>query len=137
MYTNRFKISFSFYFFPNTFILLAKYNAFNISFRQCLLPSHLHEPLIESITILLNDTNLMQYSHIKVLNSFIVLWLLSKLQGWFDQRIVFFLFKTTVLNLLTSQSEKISMPSSPNTMMLTAYATFELYTNTSKPNKNM
>lgn len=59
MYTNRFKIIFSFYFFPNTFILLVKYNAFNISFRQCLLPSHLHEPLIESITILLNDTNLM------------------------------------------------------------------------------
>lgn len=54
MYTNRFKISFSFYFFPNTFILLAKYNAFDISFRQCLLPSHLYEPLIESITMLLN-----------------------------------------------------------------------------------
>lgn len=48
-----------------------------------------------------------------------------------------FFFKTTVLNLLTSEREKISMPSSPNTMMLTAYATFELYTNTSKPNKNM
>lgn len=137
MYTNRFKIIFSqihLYYLLNIMHLI-------FFFRQCLLPSHLHEPLIESITILLNDTNLMQYSHIKVLNSFIVLWLLKKweLQAWSYQRIVFFFFKTTVLNLLTSQKEKNSMPSSPNkfTMMLTAYATFELYTNTSKPNKNM
>lgn len=36
MYTNRFKIIFSFYFFPNTFILLAKYNAFNIFFSVML-----------------------------------------------------------------------------------------------------
>lgn len=135
MYTNRFKIIFS----PIHLYYLLNIMHLIFFFRQCLLPSHLHEPLIESITILLNDTNLMQYSHIKVLNSFIVLWLLKKweLQAWSYQRIVFFFFKTTVLNLLTSQREKISMPSSPNTMMLTAYATFELYTNTSKHNKNM